>query len=68
MIPTIIDSRSKLVSKSDINATNKLEDLNCYHTERKFIKCMKNTRDDMKECAGLLHAWNTCMEKYYAGK
>jgi len=63
MLPVIIDSKSKFIT----NTSDKfrIDDVNCYRTERKFIKCMKNNGDDLEKCVGLLNIWNTCMDKYY---
>jgi hypothetical protein len=63
MFPVIFDSKSEFVTKTSNKI--RIDDINCYHTERKFIKCMKNTGDDLKKCVELLNMWNTCMNKYY---
>ena len=54
-------SPSKIVSdKKPVRRTD------CYYAERAFLKCMKNTKDDMNECVNLMDKWNNCMENYYA--
>lgn len=63
MVPVIVDTKSKFVTK--VHDKNRIDDVNCYHTERKFIKCMKNSGDDLEKCVDLLNTWNTCMDKYY---
>ena len=63
MLPIMVDSKSKFVTKTPNKI--RIDDINCYYTERKFIKCMKNTGDDFKKCVDLLNTWNTCMDKYY---
>jgi hypothetical protein len=65
MVTSMFDSKSKFVIK--VHNKIRIDDMNCYHVERKFIKCMKNTGDDLKKCVDLLHIWNTCMDKYYNG-
>jgi hypothetical protein len=65
MVTSMVDSKSKFVTK--VPNKIRIDDMNCYHVERKFIKCMKNNGDDLKKCVDLLHIWNTCMDKYYNG-
>ena len=63
MLPTTAHIGSR--EQKSVNHKIILEDVNCYYTERKFIKCMKNSKDDLKACVDLLNTWNTCMDKYY---
>jgi hypothetical protein len=53
-------NRDKELNKANYLKINK--ELECFYAERKYIKCMRNTGDDFKECMELFHNWNKCMD------
>tara|TARA_B100001094_G_C18076601_1_gene742959 strand:- start:87 stop:287 length:201 start_codon:yes stop_codon:yes gene_type:complete len=55
----------KYKEKKDKKSSRDVMDLHCFQVEHKFFKCMKNSGDDLKECANLMSNWNKCLENYY---